>query len=114
MNEFLSDDEHDEFMDGLYGQLPPDHRQLTLNRVDLLADQFEAAMRNRVDGGVSVSIESFLRDVPTMTEREILLAELIPVEMAIREEQGESPTTEEYYQRFPAYERIVDEYLNTN
>ncbi len=70
--------------------------------VDRLADEFEAELR----AGQRPSIENMLAANPAF--RTHLLTELLAIEIELRRVTGESPTVEEYKQRFPDDHSLVE------
>ena len=62
----------------------------------LLADQ-----RARWVRGDRVRVEEFLKSHPGLRENSELLLDLIYAETILRGERGETPTVDEYVQRFP-------------
>ena len=74
-----------------------------LSEIDALCDRFDQEL---VKGGAP-RIETFLVEAPD-TAREGLLAELLAMEVEHRTKQGDVPQQEEYIQRFPQQERVID------
>jgi serine/threonine-protein kinase len=74
-----------------------------LGRVDKVCDQFEAVWK---EGG-RPRIEDYL-STACGAERGALLRELVRVELEYRYGRGESPTPEEYHQRFPGDGELLD------
>jgi serine/threonine-protein kinase len=70
-----------------------------LESVDEVCDAFEEAWRDERRLAGRPRIEEFL-DTLDQRERAVLLAELIPLEIALRRETGENPSLEEYRARF--------------
>lgn len=68
-----------------------------LERIDDLCAEFE----RRWQSGQPQAIESTLSDELSEDERELLLSELLVLEIDYRRRNGESPTVEEYLERFP-------------
>jgi serine/threonine-protein kinase len=74
-----------------------------LERIDDLCAEFERQWRTNE----APSIESVLGgDVPP-SERDVLLAELIVLDIDYRRRQGETPTEQEYIDRFPEDAKII-------
>jgi serine/threonine protein kinase/formylglycine-generating enzyme required for sulfatase activity len=73
-----------------------------LLRVDQVCDQFEGSWK----AGQRPKIEEYLASAAE-PERPALLHELLSVELAYRRRSGESPTFEEYRQRFPSHVELV-------
>jgi eukaryotic-like serine/threonine-protein kinase len=82
---------------------PHFHESLdALRQIDAACTRFEQALQ----GGKLLSIEEILSTVD-LDSRTHLLRELLMQEMAFRSKSGESPSLEEYRQRFPEYVRLV-------
>jgi serine/threonine protein kinase/formylglycine-generating enzyme required for sulfatase activity len=73
-----------------------------LDRVDQACDLFEQAWR----AGQRPRLESYLIDAPA-PESTVLLRELLALELEYRRSQGESPSLQEYCQRFPGHLELV-------
>ena len=69
---------------------------------DRLCDEFEHAWRS----GQRPKIEDFLLHL-VESERSELLGSLLDVELELRRDSGEKPTSEEYEQRFPQYVALI-------
>jgi serine/threonine-protein kinase len=78
---------------------------LSLERqVNAACRRFEAAWR----AGGRPRLEDYLADCPEPA-RPALLAELLALELAYRDQGGEAPAAEEYCGRFPGHEAIIDD-----
>src|SRR5262249_28912545 len=64
----------------------------------LRADLFKRWLR-----GERPRAESYLQDTPALRADAMLLVELVHAEVLVREAHGESPTLEEYLERFPQH-----------
>jgi serine/threonine-protein kinase len=71
-------------------------------RVDAISDRFEDAWKARP------SIERFLSEAP-QPDRTALLRELLRLDLEYRRGRGESPSREEYAQRFPENVELINE-----
>ncbi|MFG0291397.1 MAG: serine/threonine protein kinase, partial [Rhodopirellula sp. JB044] len=76
-----------------------------LQQIDDKCEQFETALQK----GDPISIESVLADVEDGAHRQLLLAELVALEIDYRTRSGESPSHEEYNDRFPEHTDVVKE-----
>jgi serine/threonine-protein kinase len=65
-------------------------------QIDEVCDRFEAAWK----AGQRPRIEDYVEESPAPA-RAALLREIIPLDIEYRKRQGETPTTEEYLDRFP-------------
>jgi WD40 repeat protein/serine/threonine protein kinase len=74
-----------------------------LSEIDALCDRFDQELVK----GDAPRIETFLVEAPDAA-REELLAELLAMEVEHRTKQGDVPKQEEYRQRFPQQERVID------
>src|SRR5437868_3711362 len=72
------------------------------DRVDEICDRFEQAWI----AGERPRIEAYLSDAPT-AEYAALLRELLALDLEYRRSGGESPSLEEYCQRFPEHAEVV-------
>ncbi len=78
--------------------------QLSLaRRLDQICDRFEQLWFS----GQRPKLELYLIKVPA-SEREMLLAELLPMELECRLQRGEQPTLAEYRRRLPAYVDVIE------
>jgi serine/threonine protein kinase len=76
------------------------------DRIDLICDQFEAALPTD-----SVSpLENFLQQVKD-DDQPRLFSQLLPLELEFRRRRGESPDYEEYLARFPSFASTLDRYF---
>ncbi|MBM4089350.1 MAG: hypothetical protein FJ276_07960 [Planctomycetes bacterium] len=71
-------------------------------QIDRLADQFEREFK----AGQNPRIEAYLDQLPAL--RSHLLRELISLEVELRRGSGQQPLAEEYRQRFPGDEQIIN------
>lgn len=78
-----------------------------LERIDDLCADFERSWRS----GQGLSIESAIAGVVSVDERELLLSELLVLEVDYRRRQGESPSVDEYVERFPDDAEMIRETL---
>ena len=74
-----------------------------LKRIDDACDQFEAGWRNRE----RPIIESFLLDFAGPARAQ-LLRDLLALELDLRLELGEKPDRDEYRERFPGHDDVID------
>jgi serine/threonine protein kinase len=72
--------------------------------IDTLCDEFERAWKD----GAAPDIADYLQKL-VESSRPKALRELLNVELELRQIRGESPTTDEYQQRFPEYANLVSE-----
>ncbi len=79
-----------------------------LERIDDLCAEFERKWQ--ADG--ELTIESMLSGVISPIEREVLLAELIALDVDYRRRRGETPTKQEYLDRFPDASESIGNALN--
>ena len=78
-----------------------------LERIDDLCADFERQWRS----GEAPSLESVLGVDGSTSERNVLLAELIVLDIDYRRRRGETPTEQEYIDRFPSDARVIKEAL---
>ncbi|HVX16230.1 MAG TPA: protein kinase [Pirellulales bacterium] len=78
-----------------------------VTRIDPLCRQFEASWRR----GEKPSIELVLAQVPAV-DRGPLFAELLRIELALRQESGESPRAWDYSDRFPEHAARIAEVMS--
>jgi len=78
-----------------------------LERIDDLCADFERKCRSNE----APTIESALSGEVSPIERDVLLAELIVLDIDYRRQRGETPTKQEYLDRFPESTRVVDDAL---
>jgi len=79
-----------------------------LERIDDRCAEFE----QRWQLNEPPSIESVLSDDVTGVEREVLLAELVVLEIDYRRRRGDTPTTQEYLDRFPEHSSAINDALD--
>ncbi|MCR9292969.1 MAG: serine/threonine protein kinase [bacterium] len=79
-----------------------------LERIDDLCAEFE----RKWQVNEPPTIESVLSDDFTPIEREVLLAELIALEVDYRRRLGQTPTQQEYLDRFPQSSQAIHDALN--
>lgn len=79
-----------------------------LERIDDLCAEFE----RRWQSDEPTSIESLLSKEVSPTERDVLLAELIVLDIDYRRRRGEAPTKQEYLDRFPEASTVIGDALN--
>ena len=80
----------------------------SLNRqVDEICDRFEAAWKS----GSAPRIEDYLEQLPGETDGSMLLA-LVKLDVEYRAQNGESPTADEYAERFPEHAALIRDKLN--
>ena len=72
-------------------------------RLDRLGDQFEQEWK----AGLNPRIEDYLDSVDEI-ERDDLLRELVALEAELRQDSGEEIASEDYRQRFPDRQRVID------
>jgi eukaryotic-like serine/threonine-protein kinase len=75
----------------------------------LRVDQVE-----RFQLGQSVRVETYLDTVPALRDEREQILDLIFAEYLLRQERGERPEPEEYFQRFPEYARELSLQLELN
>ena len=75
-----------------------------LERIDDLCADFE----RRWQSNEPPTIESVLPGDVSPIEREVLLAELIVLDIDDRRRRGETPTKQEYLDRFPESSKAID------
>ena len=78
-----------------------------LERIDDLCADFERQWRTNEPP----SIESVLGGEVSPIERDVLLAELIVLDIDYRRRRGETPTEQEYVDRFPQDAEIIQDAL---
>ena len=84
-------------------------RLSTTGRVDAVCDAFEDVWRAAVAAGNEPpEIEQFLPQVPRVEQNE-LFAELLEVEIQLRQEHGQAVAREPYLERFPKRAELIDE-----
>src|SRR5689334_18184962 len=71
-------------------------------RIDAACRRYEAAWR----ASSRPRIEDHLDRVPE-PERSALLVELLPLELELRQRQGERPSPREYQERFPEHAALI-------
>src|SRR4051812_24228596 len=76
------------------------------SRIDHACDRFERAWRE----GRRPLIEDYLAESP-QPDRPDLLRQLLRLEVELRRESGETPTSEEYRRRFPKDLGLIDSVL---
>ena len=79
-----------------------------LERIDDLCADFE----RRWQSGEPPTIESVLSGDVSSLERDVLLAELIVLDMDYRRRRGETPTKQEYLDRFPEGSQAINDALD--
>lgn len=79
-----------------------------LERIDDLCAEFERKWQS----GEQPTIESMQIDGISSTERDVLLAELILLDVDYRRQRGETPTKQDYLGRFPEVSNAIDHALN--
>lgn len=79
-----------------------------LERIDDLCAKFEQQWQ----AGDPPNIETVLAGDLADAEREVLLAELIALEIDYRRRRGDTPTEQEYLDRFPGHAQAIQEALN--
>ncbi len=79
-----------------------------LERIDDLCAEFERKWQSNEPP----TIESVLSGDVSPIERDVLLAELIVLEIDYRRRRGESPTKQEYLDRFPESSTAINDALN--
>ena len=72
-------------------------------QIDRLCDDFEKAWRD----GEQPRIEEYLAKLAD-APRSTLLTKLLDVELELRRDAGEAPTPEEYHQRFPLQDEVIN------
>ncbi len=77
-------------------------------QVNSACDRFEAAW----GAGQRPRIEDSLAALPELSHRKLLF-ELMALELAYRKRRGETPTREEYRERFPGHGDVIDEAFHT-
>ncbi len=75
-----------------------------LSEIDGLCDRFDQELVK----GQGPLVESFLAEAPAAAH-DALLAELLAMECEYRTRQGETPRQEEYVQRFPQRESVIED-----
>jgi tetratricopeptide (TPR) repeat protein len=70
-------------------------------QLDQICDSFEAAWKQTLTGADRPNLEEYL-GVVAGPERQALLRELLAVDIGYRRLLGETPTPQEYHERFPA------------
>src|SRR5262249_56857177 len=76
-------------------------------RIDASCRQWEAAWK----AGTRPRLEDYLGDTPE-PDRAVLLGELLKIEIAYRQRQGEQPHADDYQQRFPDHVELIHSVLN--
>jgi eukaryotic-like serine/threonine-protein kinase len=79
-----------------------------LERIDDLCAEFERKWRSND----APAIESVLDQDISSVERDVLLAELIVLDVDYRRRRGETPTEQEYLDRFPDDAKAINDALN--
>ncbi|QEG37154.1 serine/threonine-protein kinase [Bythopirellula goksoeyrii] len=79
-----------------------------LERIDDLCADFE----RKLQSNEQPTIESMLVEDISPVEQEVLLAELIVLDIDYRRRRGETPTKQEYLERFPESSKVVRDVLN--
>jgi eukaryotic-like serine/threonine-protein kinase len=69
-------------------------------QVDQICDRFEGAWKKTLTGAVRPHMEEYLADIAE-SQRDMLLRELLAVDIGYRQLLGETPTPQDYQQRFP-------------
>ncbi|GIW97265.1 MAG: hypothetical protein KatS3mg111_0598 [Pirellulaceae bacterium] len=80
----------------------------TLERIEAICTQFESARKN----GRPVSIERLITDDFAPDEHAVLLVELVVLDVDYRRRAGESPSADEYVQRFPEFAEAIRQALD--
>ena len=81
---------------------------VALERIDELCADFERKWQSNEPP----TIESILSGDDSPIERDVLLAELIVLEIDYRRRRGETPTKQEYLDRFPESSKAINDALN--
>jgi serine/threonine protein kinase len=92
--------------DPVVGRAHMQRESQALKLVDQLCDQFESSWRS----GGRPQIEDVLGQAAESSRRD-LFRHLLELDIEYRRDRGEEPQKAEYVTRFPAYVRIIDEYL---
>ncbi|TWT80361.1 Serine/threonine-protein kinase PknB [Planctomycetes bacterium CA13] len=79
-----------------------------LERIDDLCADFERKWQSNEP----LSIESVLSGDVSPIERDVLLAELVVLDIDYRRRRGETPTKQEYLDRFPEVSQAINDALN--
>ncbi len=79
-----------------------------LERIDDLCAEFERQWQSNEPP----TIESMMAGDVTDVEREVLLAELFVLEVDYRRRRGDTPTKQEYLDRFPDHAKAINDALN--
>ncbi len=79
-----------------------------LERIDDRCADFERKWQT----GVPPTIEPYLTADVSPIERDVLLAELVVLEVDYRRRRGETPTKQEYLDRFPDHHPVIHDALN--
>lgn len=87
------------------------HQKLPIAALERI-DDLCAAFEKQWQSNQPPTIESILAGDVTDVEREVLLAELVVLDVDYRKRRGETPTKQEYLDRFPDYARAIDDALN--
>ncbi|MCA9049142.1 MAG: serine/threonine protein kinase, partial [Planctomycetaceae bacterium] len=86
------------------------HQKLPIAALERI-DDLCAAFEKHWQASEPQSIESILAGDVTDVEREVLLAELVVLEIDYRKRQGESPSKQEYLDRFPDHAKAINDAL---
>ncbi len=79
----------------------------TLERIDDLCAEFERQWQSNTPPTIESLLDKNISDV----EQEVLLAELVVLEIDYRRRRGETPTKQEYLDRFPASTKAINDAL---
>jgi len=84
----------------------PDPDESLSRQVDEICGRFEAAWKS----GSVPRIEDYLEQLPGDTDGNLLLA-LVKLDVDYRAQNGESPTADEYAERFPKHATVIRDKL---
>ena len=79
----------------------------TLERIDDLCAEFERGWQSETPAAIEAVLAG---DIPDLA-RDVLLAELVVLEIDYRRRRGESPTRQEYLDRFPDNAKVINDAL---
>ncbi len=69
-----------------------------------LVDELREQQRQQWSRGEPLLVETLLESHPQLRDEEECLAELLYAEFLLREQLGDAPQADEYFQRFPDHE----------
>ncbi|MEW4488629.1 serine/threonine-protein kinase [Thalassoglobus sp. JC818] len=87
------------------------HQKLPIAALERI-DDLCAAFENKWQSNEPPTIESVLVEDMADVERDVLLAELVVLEVDYRQRRGDTPTKQEYLDRFPDHSEAINDALN--